>query len=112
MSLPVPYSDNASFLACGIPAMAITMLPAQEAALYSRELLNDKNLENAVMNRSVSKKEREFSETPEYSYKERMPATWRLFHTQRDDIPSLTPGSIRVMGNILRTLAETVTPII
>ena len=51
-------------------------------------------------------------ENPEYSYKERIPATWRLFHTQRDDIPSLTPGSIRVMGNILRTLAETVTPII
>lgn len=112
MSLPVPYSDNASFLACGIPAMAITMLPAQEAALYSRELLSDKNLENAVMNRAVSKKEREFSETPEYSYKERMPATWRMFHTQADNLSSLTPGSIRVMGNLLRTLAETVTPII
>ena len=38
LSLPVPYSDNASFLACGIPAVAITILPSEEATLYLQNL--------------------------------------------------------------------------
>ena len=41
MTLPVPYSDNAGFLACGIPAVAITMLPKEEASLYCLELMKD-----------------------------------------------------------------------
>lgn len=106
MCLPVPYSDNASFLANGIPAVAITMLPASEASLYAREIMNDKNLEAAVMNRESSKKERMSSESPEYVYKERLPKTWRLFHTEYDNELSLTPESVPVMQNILRCLAN------
>ncbi|MBR4489562.1 M28 family peptidase, partial [bacterium] len=34
MTLPVPYSDNAGFLACGIPAVAITFLPKEEVSFY------------------------------------------------------------------------------
>lgn len=30
----VPYSDNAAFIACGIPAVAITLLPKDEATKY------------------------------------------------------------------------------
>src|SRR5574344_536850 len=77
MCLPVPYSDNASFLACGIPAVAITMLPAEEASLYARQLVSEKGLEGEVMNREASKKQRLEGKTPEYAYKERLPATWR-----------------------------------
>lgn len=36
LRLPCNYSDNASFLANGIPAVAITMLPSSEAELYMR----------------------------------------------------------------------------
>ncbi len=111
MSLPVPYSDNASFLACGIPAVAITMLPAEEASLYARELLRDKSLEAAVMNRESSKKERMKSTTPEYGYKQRMPATWRLFHTPNDSIQTLTPDSCRIILNILKTIALSNIPV-
>ncbi|MBP5157193.1 MAG: M28 family peptidase [Treponema sp.] len=106
MSLPVPYSDNASFLACGIPAVALTMLPAQEASLYARELVNSKNLEAQVMNREASKQKRLSGEQVDYSYKERLPHTWRLFHTPNDNIASLTQESWRIMHNILTTLAE------
>lgn len=35
--LPTSYSDNASFLANGIPAVAITMLPSNEIELYVRQ---------------------------------------------------------------------------
>jgi len=106
MCLPVPYSDNASFLACGIPAVAMTMLPAEEASLYAHEIMTVKNLEGEVMNREASKKERLENRTPEYSYKERLPATWRKFHTENDNEQSLTPESFTVMENILRCLAD------
>ena len=106
MSLPVPYSDNASFLACGIPAVAITMLPAEEASLYARELNKNKNLVDAVMNRETSKKARMAGQQTDYSYKERMPRTWKLFHTPQDNEDSLSPESFRIMHNILVTLAE------
>ncbi len=112
MTLPVPYSDNASFLACGIPAVAITLLPAEEAVLYSRELLHNKNLELAVMNRESSRQERLSPDYVEYSYKERMPLTWKLFHTPNDNVQSLTEISFRVMENILRVVAETKTPLL
>ncbi len=110
MTLPVPYSDNASFLACGIPAVAITMLPADEASLYAREILRDKNLENAVLNREKERPLRKSGEHVEYGYKERMPKTWRLFHTMEDNEASLTPQSFSIMGNILSVLAETLVP--
>ena len=110
MTLPIPYSDNASFLACGIPAVAITMLPAHEAALYSRNLINDKNLESAVLNRESSKSDRILGKVKDYGYKDRLPLTWRLFHTKDDDISSLTEVSFTVMDKILRTLADSKTP--
>lgn len=111
MTLPVPYSDNASFLACGIPAVALTMLPADEASSYARELLRNKELEDAVLNRESSKKKRIETSSPEYGYKSRLPATWRLFHTENDNAGSLTDVSCRIMSNILRTLAEMKTPL-
>ena len=106
MSLPVPYSDNASFLACGIPAVALTMLPAQEASLYARELVNSKSLSEQVINREASRQKRLSGEQVDYSYKERLPHTWRLFHTKADNMESLTQESWRIMHNILMTLAE------
>ncbi len=110
MALPVPYSDNASFLACGIPAMAITLLPADEASLYARNLNRDKKLEAAVLNRESSKKSRMENNIPDYSYKEHLPATWRLFHTAHDNIDSLTQSSFSVMEKILDCLADAKTP--
>ncbi|MCH5290634.1 MAG: M28 family peptidase [Treponema sp.] len=106
MCLPVPYSDNASFLACGIPAVAITMLPADEATFYARELMADKTLEGAVMNRMATKQQRLDGTLKDYVYKERMPLTWRLFHTEQDNVASLTAVSESVMQQILRAIAE------
>ncbi|MBP5252100.1 MAG: M28 family peptidase [Treponema sp.] len=110
MSLPVPYSDNASFLACGIPAVALTMLPADEASLYAHEIMTNPRLEDMVLNRESSKQERLASNSVEYSYKERLPLTWRLFHSEKDDIPSLTENSFFIMAKILDALAVSKTP--
>lgn len=111
MCLPVPYSDNASFLACGIPAVAITMLPSDEATQYEKELLMDETLVDAVMNREVTKLERKLNPRSDASYKARMPHTWKLFHSAADNVSTLDPDSFRIVANILRTLAETKTPI-
>lgn len=99
MTLPVPYSDNAGFLACGIPAVAITMLKREEATAYYMELMKDKNLEKAVMNARLDD-DADFK----FKYKEKMPMTWRLFHTPYDNLLSLTPESFDVMAKILGSL--------
>ncbi len=110
MTLPVPYSDNASFLACGIPAVAITMLPADEASLYAREINQNKSLESSVMNREATKNQRLIGNIPDFSYKEHLPKTWSLFHTPNDDASSLTKESFSVMQKILDLLAIAKTP--
>ncbi len=99
LTLPVPYSDNAGFLACGIPAVAITMLPKEEASAYYTELMKDKNLEKAVMNVHLDD-DADFK----FKYQEKMPVTWRLFHTPYDNFLSLTQESFAVIEKILNEL--------
>lgn len=71
--LPCNYSDNASFIANAIPAVAITLLPSLEI--------------NEVLQGN-------------------QPETWRLLHTEKDDIFSLTPSSFELFHKILLKLAE------
>ncbi len=71
-TLPCNYSDNASFIANGIPAVAITMLPSQEVSAVTQG---------------------------------ESPFTWRLLHTQGDNLTSLTPQSFEIFHNILNNLA-------
>lgn len=107
MTLPVPYSDNAGFLACGIPAVAITFLPKDEASLYYKNLMADKNLEKAVMNCKIDSRagHRIDLSIQEFKYQEKMPVTWRLFHTEYDNFLSLTDGSFALLRRILREIA-------
>ena len=108
MTLPVPYSDNAGFLACGIPAVAITFLPKEEAGLYYKNLMTDKNLEKAVMNCRIDSESKDKSDLSiqRFKYQEKMPLTWRLFHTEYDNFLSLTPESFILMKKILNSMAK------
>ena len=108
MTLPVPYSDNAGFLACGIPAVAITFLPKEEVSFYYNNLMSDKNLEKAVMNCRIdsdSKNQTDLS-IQKFKYSEKMPMTWRLFHTEYDNFLSLTFNSLKILEKILNSIAE------
>lgn len=71
--LPCNYSDNASFIANGIPAVAITLLPSNEV--------------NDVLQGN-------------------QPETWKMFHTEKDNIFSLMPSSFELFHKILLKLAE------
>ncbi|MDR3284933.1 MAG: M28 family peptidase [Treponema sp.] len=97
LTLPVPYSDNAGFLACGIPAVAITVLPSGEATQYLRELREDKVLETAALKNAGA--------SPEI--KSRLPETWRLIHSPADCQESLSPESFPLMARLLDLLAKT-----
>lgn len=110
--LPVPYSDNAGFLACGIPAVAITLLPAQEVVSYLRELKQHPGLQAAVMKSSQGQEvgTRKIKPLEPYQVQEKMPMTWRLLHTEYDNLASLTPESFPLMEALLDALAKARTP--
>ncbi len=95
-SFPVPYSDNAGFLAWGIPAIAITLLPQIEATDLMRNLLKIRTLEDALMNHKPYNKEH-------------VPLTWRMIHSEFDTEASLTPESFSLMKKFLSALAQTKT---
>ena len=107
MTLPVPYSDNAGFLACGIPAVAITFLPKDEVSFYYKNLMTDKNLEKAVMNCTIDFSSQNATDISiqKFKYQEQMPKTWRLFHTEYDNFLSLTPESFPFLLKILSQIA-------
>ena len=101
--LPVPYSDNAGFLANGLFSCAVTMLPENEANLFMYNLMKNPLLEDYVLNnrKKLSKDECDF-------FKNLIPETWKKFHTQNDDFSSLTLESFSVMMRILFSLSKAV----
>lgn len=108
LTLPVPYSDNAGFLACGIPAVAVTLLPSSEAESYMRELMRTKDLENTVLNHGALNRDSDSDAQilKKFEYRDKMPATWRMFHTEYDNAENLTPESFILMQKLLAVLAS------
>ena len=82
--LPLPYSDNAGFIARGIPAAEITMLPREEALSYENALFENPALEHFVMKKALPQN------TKLLTFEEKLPPTWRLFHTENDNQTSLS----------------------
>ncbi len=97
ITVPVPYSDNAGFIACGIPAVAITVLPRDEATSYMRKLQKDRKFEKNIMEHSPGR---------DSAIKEDIPLTWRLMHSKHDDIDSLTPEAFALMKRFLSFLGK------
>ncbi|MBQ3670363.1 MAG: M28 family peptidase [Treponema sp.] len=110
MSLPMPYSDNAGFLAQGVPAVVITFLPKEEATLYYKNLMADKNLSKIVLNCDMHYGEKCSTDIKieMMKYKEKIPFTWRLFHTEMDNFFSVMPESFELLGKILDELGRMV----
>ncbi|MBQ9239542.1 MAG: M28 family peptidase [Treponema sp.] len=112
LTLPLSYSDNAGFLACGIPAVVITLLPEVEANRYRVMLAKEKKLAAFVMRK---KEAGCFDDTPE-SVLERqrlmalLPETWQRFHTAADSLDSLDAESFEATARILDALAKERTP--
>lgn len=108
MTLPMPYSDNAGFLAQGVPAVVITFLPKEEATMYYKNLMADKNLSKAVVNCDIISKGKNITDEKIelIKYKEMIPFTWKLFHTEMDNRFSIMEESFDLLKKILVRLAE------
>lgn len=112
LTLPLSYSDNAGFVALGIPAVAITMLPKKEADLYMKALAREKKLEAYVLRRAEAGcfGDSKLDALERTRFETMIPETWRMFHTNRDSSENLTEESFSVMAKILDVLAEEKTP--
>lgn len=100
VTLPVSYSDNAGFLANGIAAVCVTMLPIEEANKYMYDLMHFPALENFVVNHKVK------NETEKQKLEELLPETWKKFHTKNDNFDSLSEESFVLMEKILNLIAQ------
>lgn len=125
ITIPVPCSDNAGFLACGIPAVALTVLPSEEASTYMRQLQKDEKFAHSVMTNGIAAHGAGFfgldiekSTAPLAKLhtadidpaeillmSEKLPHTWRMMHTEHDNAASLTPQAFSIMEHFLDFLA-------
>ena len=94
LTLPVSYSDNAGFLAAGIPAVSITMLPSKEADNYMKLLMRTK----------AKKIEDLYKNEYKDALKELFPPTWFLINSHRDTLETLTSESQEVFEKIFNSL--------
>ena len=106
LTLPFAYSDNAGFIACGIPAVAVTMLPEDEADAYLASLIKEKSLENYIVNHTVDAKSDAEAKEKLLKLQSLVPQTWRLINTKNDTERTLTPESFTVFASILDALAD------
>lgn len=100
MELPVGFSDNASFMAHGIPSVLITMLPDKEVHEYLRALQKVPPLRDFVMNHNVA------SGYTKESLSALLPETWKFFHTDSDSPSSLEKRSFKLISLMLDKLAD------
>ena len=104
VTLPVSYSDNAGFLACGIAAVCITMLPQEEAERYMFFLSRYPDFEAFVLNHQVA------PGADKQELEEMLPETWKKLHTEKDSIDSLDEESFLLCEKIFEKLAALKTP--
>jgi hypothetical protein len=104
VELHTPYSDNAGFLAAGIAAQVLTILPREEATTLmgalegkSADSETAKLLKTAVtLNRPNDR---------DAAIEAFIPETWRLMHTANDTGRTLTASAFSLMEEILVALA-------
>ena len=99
VTLPVSWSDNAGFIASGIPAVLVTMLPSNEASAYMMALAKNPGLEDFVVNHKAA--------TPDERIRlsTMLPETWKFLHSKKDSAESITVESSYVFERILNVLA-------
>lgn len=103
--LPVPFSDNAGFLAKGIPAVLVTFLPEDEVVLFKENLSKYPELTDMILNSHDGELEKKvFGHKTEK--KDLIPFTWRLFHTKNDTPSKLTEESAVLLKKIISKILQ------
>ena len=100
LNLPVSLSDNAGFIASGIPAVVITMLPQEEASKYMFNLVKYPPLEAFITNKVLPQG------WEAKTMLSLIPKTWLYLHSTYDNMESLSWESQAVFMNILNVIRD------
>ncbi len=101
ISLPTPYSDNAGFIAAGVPAQVITVLPASEATALLSALSVPGVASEALLGR-IARNSVDGGRAKGAGF----PQTWQLMHTADDAANTLTAPAFRLVRVFLDALAR------
>ena len=103
-SLITAYSDNAGFIAAGLKAQLITVLPYEEVNILKKHLENPKDqiFSNSLID-SILKNKR-IDETSLFS--SIIPNTWQKMHTPFDTLETLTDFSYNLVMNYMKIVAR------
>ncbi|MGP1437853.1 MAG: M28 family peptidase [Treponema sp.] len=104
MSLITPYSDNAGFIAAGLNAQLVTVLPLDEATILKKGLddLQEKPSYSELID-IILKNKRIEKDSP---LEKIIPLTWQKMHTPFDTIDTLTDSSFALVYNYMKVLAR------
>lgn len=75
--LPTPFSDDAGFLAAGLPAQTLTMLPSAELDRLIQEMRSNADLAYSLVGGDMAVD------------RNKLPETWRLMNGDRDTLETL-----------------------
>ena len=100
MLAPTPFSDDAGFLAAGLAAQTITVLPLAEAAVLASALRQRPRLAATLLSA-----EARASRAGEAA-REAMPETWKRLHSPQDDTASLTGGAFELVSRFAAGLCR------
>lgn len=104
MSLITSYSDNAGFLAAGLNAQLVTVLPFDEALILQKAIneLKEKPIYSKLID-TILKNERVEKDSP---FEKIIPLTWQKMHTPFDTLDTLTDYSFALVHNYMKVLAR------
>lgn len=105
IALPTPYSDNAGFIAAGIPAQVITVLPAAEATALLSTISNTGSASDALRER-IARNARDTENSEDGVADAGFPQTWKLMHTAEDAANTLTAPAFRIARVFLDAVAR------
>jgi len=101
---PTPFSDDVGFLAAGLTAQTITVLPVKEAATLAGALRSKPELAATLVSREArSGQGGSQNRRPDALW---MPRTWTLLHSPKDDAASLTPSVFPLVERLALALAK------
>ncbi len=118
VSLLTAYSDNAGFIASGLNAQVITVLPSDEVELLLKYLpKNPENLSKKqqftfshknktaqqVLIDLIIRNKKPPADSP---FEKIIPESWQYMHTEKDSIESLTPSAFVLVEQYLKGLAK------
>lgn len=102
-SMLTAYSDNAGFLAAGLDAQLVTVLPYNEAVILKKYLENPKDNLFSKLIDCVLKNQRPDKNSPLLSI---IPPTWQKMHSSLDLLESLTDDSYCLVMKYMKLLSK------